>query len=143
MIAYVDASALVTLFVEEAGSPITRGQVEQADAVATSRVAYVEVSAALARRYAERKLTRRELARLRTRLDETWPSLGVVEVDEHAAGTLAVKYRLRALDAIHLAAALEIRAHARDVPVVFCSFDDRQSRAARRAGFAVKPATAT
>lgn len=46
------------------------------------------------------------------------------------AGALAERHDLRAYDAIQLAAALELRRSG--IEVAFASFDDRQSRAARR-----------
>lgn len=43
---YLDTSALVKLYVEEAGSSVVRKSVEDADTAATSIVAFVEARAA-------------------------------------------------------------------------------------------------
>ena len=39
---YLDASALVKLYVDEEGSPLVRGAVERAGVVSTSAITYVE-----------------------------------------------------------------------------------------------------
>jgi len=49
MILYLDTSALVKVYVEEEGSPLVQGLIAGASLVATSRIAYAEARAALAR----------------------------------------------------------------------------------------------
>jgi uncharacterized protein with PIN domain len=59
VILYLDTSALVKLYVREAGTSETRARVGEASLVATSRVAYPEARAALARRQREAAITQR------------------------------------------------------------------------------------
>jgi uncharacterized protein len=49
LIAYLDTSSLVKLYVEEEGSALIRQLVERTELVATSVLAYPEARAALAR----------------------------------------------------------------------------------------------
>jgi predicted nucleic acid-binding protein len=70
---------------------------------------------------------------------EGWASADFIEVDEGLADhavTLAVEHRLRALDALHLAAALTL---VEDNPV-FATWDRRLHEAARAEGLATLPA---
>jgi uncharacterized protein with PIN domain len=56
MILYLDTSALVKLYVEEPGSRAVRALLERAQVVSTSRVAYVEMWAGLARKLRQGEL---------------------------------------------------------------------------------------
>jgi uncharacterized protein with PIN domain len=51
LILYLDTSALVKLYVDEDGTLRARRGVGDAEVVSTSEIAYVELRAALARRY--------------------------------------------------------------------------------------------
>jgi predicted nucleic acid-binding protein len=108
---YLDTSALVKLYVDEADSRDTRTRVASADAVATSRVAYPEARAAFARRQREGGITKPALARVRAALDRDLERFVVVELSAKVArraGELAERRQLRGFDAIHLASALEL-----------------------------------
>ena len=142
MILYLDSSALVKLFIAEQGSPSVHAWVARADSVATSRIAYAEACAAFARRYAERRLSRKEFAAARAALSAQWPTFAAVEIDEFKAGELAITHNLRGFDAVHLVAALEIRKAVSAVPLLFCSYDQRQMVAARAEGLPIAEGTA-
>ena len=138
MIVYLDTSALVKLFFLEAGSEIVIDLVKMADSAVTSQVAYAESCSALARRRRDKRLTEEEFQKAKKNLDDLWPQMDTVLIDEIHAGELAIKHVIRGFDAIHLAAALEIRiSAAKDTKVVFCSFDDCQNVAALAETFAV------
>lgn len=136
MIAYLDTSALVKLYVEEAGSGDVRGAVSVAQAVATSRVAYPEARAALARRHREGALSEEELRRCAAALDDDLDALVIVELTAPVAmraGDLAEQRALRGFDGVHLASALELRRLAGERPSFWC-YDDRLEAAARLEG---------
>ena len=138
MILYVDTSALVKLYVEEAGSSGVVTLVERAEAVATVLITYAEARAAFARHQREGGISRAELRRAVRELDREWRTFNVIALSDsivHSAGTLAERHALRGYDAVQLAAALELRAGGG--PVEFCAFDDRLHRAARRERFVV------
>jgi len=100
--------------------------------VATSRVAYPEARAALARRQREAAITRAALARAVAALDRDLARFVVVELSAKVAkraGDLAERRALQGFDAIHLASALEMEELTGAVPS-FCCFDDRLREAA-------------
>lgn len=123
-IAYVDASALVKLVVVEAESAQMLRWYVDSERVVTSRVGIVE--------------TRRAAARHRHVDDELralLASVDVIELDQRVSdravsvGPIA----LRALDAIHLATALELGESLQ----AFVTYDDRVAEAARMVGLPV------
>lgn len=140
MILYLDTSALVKLFVQEAHSAQVRGAVSRSTAVVTHLIAYTEACSAFARLAAERADT--GLAgRLRRALDMYWPEWQAVTVDEllvRRAADLAVRHRLRGYDSVHLAAAEAVyRAAGEPAGFVFAAFDASLGRAATAEGLAL------
>lgn len=141
MILYLDTSALVKLYVREAGTAQVRSASEKAEAIATSAVAYAEARAAFARLLRERPASRTLHRRRVTRLDEDWSQYLVVELMPavaHRSGELAETHGLRGFDAIHLASALWLQS-AYSGEVVFMAFDTRLAAAASAATLPVFP----
>lgn len=139
MTAYFDTSALAKLLRPEPGGELVRAAAIEADLRATSTISYPELCATMAgwdprpgapgMRAAGREL------------DLFWPSLATLEVSESTArhaGELALRHRLRGMDAIHLASALEL---AGDAPktLSFVSWDRAQREAARKEGLTIVP----
>jgi uncharacterized protein len=137
MILYCDASALGKLYVEEAHSAAVRKWTDDAETTATSEVAYVEVVSGLSRRGREGTLTARDTRAAIDQWSEAWPALAHLPVDTQLAGSLATRHPLRALDAIHVAAALALRQAMPEAALAFASFDARQVAAARAEGLTV------
>jgi len=140
VILYVDTSALVKVYVEEDGTLGVLARVDHAEAVATALITYAEARAALARHRREGGLTGPDLRRAVRELDRDWRTYNVVDLSDalvHSAGALAERHALRGYDAVHLAAALELRAVGG--PVEFCAFDGRLNRAARREHLVLTP----
>ena len=138
MILYLDASALVKLYVEEAGTPVVVGRVQHAEAVATALVTYAEARAALARHQREGALSAADLRRAVRELDREWGAYNIIDLTDslvRSAGALAERHALRGYDAVQLAAALDLRASGGTVE--FCAFDTRLNHAARRERLAV------
>jgi predicted nucleic acid-binding protein len=125
---YTDASALVKLIRAEPETPALRTFLTGADLVSCELV-LAEVPRAIRRAAAGDP--RLPLDRLIARAGETLDALALLPLDRGllaAAGALA-EPALRALDAIHVAAAADAS------PVeAFVSYDERQSAAARLAG---------
>jgi predicted nucleic acid-binding protein len=125
---YTDASALVKLIRAEPETPALRTFLTGADLVSCELV-LAEVPRAIRRAAAGDP--RIPLDRLIARAGETLDALALLPLDRGllaAAGALA-EPALRALDAIHVAAAADAS------PVeAFVSYDERQSAAARLAG---------
>lgn len=120
------------LYVREAGTEEARSRLDAATMVSTSRVAYPEARAALARRQREAAITRAALARAVAALDRDLVRFVVVELSAKVAkraGDLAERRALPGFDAIHLASALEVEELTGVVPAFLC-FDDRLREAA-------------
>jgi predicted nucleic acid-binding protein len=106
---------------------------KSSDAIVCVSTGYVEGRAAIARR-----VRRRFVAKARGLLDDCWEQLQAVTLDDPLIGLaaqVADAYRLKALDAIHLAAAVQTGGG-----LTFVSWDDELATAARHAGFATAPA---
>ena len=111
MIAYFDSSAAVPLFVEEHGSEVCRRIWATADTVVTTRLLYVETSAALTRAERLGRLTPAAHDVALAGLDEIWPQFDVVEVAQELirqAAQLSREQNLRGFDAVHCAAGLSV-----------------------------------
>jgi uncharacterized protein len=125
---YADASALVKLVREEPESPTLRAFLADADLV-SSELVLTEVPRAIRRAAAHDP--RLPLDVLIERAGETLDAIALLPVDRgllEVAGAL-VEPALRALDAIHVAAAVDLS------PLdAFVSYDERQAAAARLAG---------
>jgi predicted nucleic acid-binding protein len=139
-ILYLDSSALVKLYVDETGSKDVRRWVAHAPVATTSRVAHVEVAAAVARRVREQLMADDAANGLRAVWERDMERrLAVIDLSAtiaaHAA-LLAEDYPLRGMDAIHLASALWIKGSIGS-PVTFAVWDVRLGEAARHAGLDV------
>ena len=125
---YLDASALVKLVREEPESSALRAYLDEADLV-SSELTLTEVPRAIRRAAAHEPALPADLLIKRTA--ELLEAVALLPLDRPllaAAGALA-EPALRALDAIHVAAAIDL------APVdAFVSYDERQSAAARLAG---------
>jgi predicted nucleic acid-binding protein len=126
---YLDASALVKRYVDEAGSAAVVPAMNLADTCSICRIGFVETIRAVARGGEPEDLERAE---------RDWDGFHIIEVDrivtEHAA-RLSVETGLRTLDALHLAAALTLPAES----VTFATWDVRLHRAARKHGLRTLP----
>jgi uncharacterized protein len=125
---YLDASALVKLVRDEPDSAGLRAYLKDAGLV-SSELALTEVPRAIRRAAARDPALPAEL--LVERTAELLEAVALLPLDRPllaAAGALA-EPALRALDAIHVAAAIHL------APIdAFVSYDERQSAAARLAG---------
>ena len=127
-LAYVDASAMVRLVVDELESPALLRWYVEAERLVTSRVGAVETTRAALRR--DHDPARRE--RVLTDVE-------VYELDREISNVAAAlgPPQLRTLDAIHIATALALGPELD----AFVTYDDRMAEAARAVGLpVVRPA---
>ena len=132
MILYLDTSALTKLYVSEPGTGAVKEWVNEAKAVSTSRVAYVEARAGIARKYREGEFSVGEYRSVLKDLEKDWRDYLVVEVSEEVAtlgGDLTDKHPLRGFDAIHLASALTLKTRLGSM-ITFSSSDHKLEDAA-------------
>jgi predicted nucleic acid-binding protein len=139
VIGYLDTSALIKLFLRDEDDAATvRDVIAAMDVLYASRIAQVEGRAALAAALRAGRITARGHATAKRDLDRAIGSLRIIEVRPglaRAAGDVAERFALRALDAVHLASALALGGH--DTVVV--TWDRTLALAARTARLAVAP----
>jgi len=136
VILYLDASALVKLYVDEEAAGQVRQGVRDAEIIATCEIAYVEVRAALARRHREGALLPVDYRRAVRNLRADWPRLFLITVNSQlvlSAGDIAEQHHLRAYDAVHLASGVACQAQTRE-SVTFACWDRSLAEAAAKAG---------
>lgn len=127
-LAYVDASALVKLILDEVDAGAMRRWYVEADRIACSVIGAIETRRAVAR-----KVERSE------RVDLVLRSVVTLEVDAVVTATASrvMPIGLRTLDAIHIATALALGSELD----AFVTYDDRLADAARAVGLpVVRPA---
>lgn len=131
MTTYVDSSALLKLYVDEADSDVAEQLMAADPVLVTSWITMVEV-----RRNLARVVAPHHLAELRRRFERDLDQLALVSVDQvvcEAAADIGEHLGVRSLDAIHLACARRLQ-----IPgLSFLTFDLRQAQAARTLGFTV------
>jgi predicted nucleic acid-binding protein len=136
---YFDTSALIKHLVEEAGANKVTALMVAEPRLATSRVAYVEVHAALARMLREGLLTHLAHQRLADSFDLDW--LAYIRVDV-VDGLLSLvrelvrRHPLRGFDAVHLASAIIVGSELGE-PVQFVASDHRLLAAAKGEGLPI------
>lgn len=128
---YVDSSALLKRYMDEADSDAADALLRADEALLTARHTIVEV-----RRNLARLLSGRDLVAARTAFADDLSSFSVIELDQvtcDSAASIAEELGVRTLDALHLAAAQRIA----EPGVGFLTFDLRQAQAARALGLQV------
>jgi predicted nucleic acid-binding protein len=136
MILYLETTNLVKLYVQEKDSGDVAKLVSEAEAVATSIIAYAEARAAFARKLREKGISDEDHTRIKNDLDRDWENIFIIKLTDavvRSAGDLAEKRSLRGSDALHLASALELR-KAVPLPVLFSSSDARLRESAKEEG---------
>jgi predicted nucleic acid-binding protein len=127
---YLDASALVKRYVDEAGSEAVVPAMNVAETCSICRVGFVVTVRAVARGGRPQEVERAE---------RDWIGLHVIEADRivtERAARLSIETGLRSLDALHLAAALTLPTES----VIFATWDIRLHRAAHEQGLRTLPA---
>jgi len=89
LILYLDTSSLVKLYIAEIHSDLVRRWVEEAEIIATCRVAYPEMISALNRRFRTDDLAKKDYDLLVKNFANEWRHFVAIDFDEIAAGHLA------------------------------------------------------
>ena len=138
---YFDTSALTKALVEESGTDTIRALLESIErhAAYVSAVQQVELRSAIVMRLSRRELTDERADQAFQAIDALLLMMRVVPVSEailsDASETIR-DTRLRALDAIQLATALDIR-RVTDSPLTFVAADRRLLEAAQASGLSI------
>jgi predicted nucleic acid-binding protein len=131
----------VKAFLAEEGREEVLRSLADASASATSRLSYVECRAAFARLRRAAQLTAGDERAASRALEDRWPVLAIVDLDDGLARDAAALLRehpLRSSDAIHLASAVALATGSpRDT--AFACFDAKLWNVASRLGFHMVP----
>ena len=142
MILYLDTSALVKVYVTEPFREPVVSAMQEAEAVASHSLAYVEAHAAFARALSDGRLTegQHEAVKQEFRADwENYLQVGTSPLLIQRAADLAEAFHLRAYDSLHLAAAAVLHARSGEA-VLFACFDRKLNHAAAVLGLSpLKP----
>ncbi|MEH3078158.1 MAG: type II toxin-antitoxin system VapC family toxin [Quadrisphaera sp.] len=136
---YFDSSALVKLLVEEDGSDIAADLWDGCDLAVASRLAHVEVAAALAAARRAHRLTAGAFEQAQQLWSAFWPSVSPVELTAATSATaarIAAEHALRGADAVHLASLAAVG----EDHCVMAVWDARLHAAAQTIGFRTAPA---
>ena len=136
MILFCDTSALIKLYIAEAGSDELKARVQEAEAVAVCRIAWAEAFAALSRRAREVSEDAWPIEQAKAALAADWPHFVVLDIKQplvERAGEYADTFALRGYDSVQLAAAFEAGRISQS-PIFFACFDTRLNKAARLLG---------
>lgn len=137
MIYYLDTSALVKRYYAEKGSPWVHRLFQSQNILVTSKVAYAELMAALARKRREKELKEADFGQAVASFQQEWREFVVVEVTEAVFAdllSLVKRHPLRGFDAIHLCTALWFGKRIK-AAVTFVAADHNLLEAAEAEGF--------
>jgi predicted nucleic acid-binding protein len=141
---YLDSSALIKHYVQEAGSGGIKARIEAeqgATQVFTSVLTYAEVQRVLARKKRDKELRAREFTRARKKFDADW-LFGLTSIELKSdvlvyIKSLVERFALKASDIVQLASALWVRDSARlgaisaSAELVVATSDKQLARAAK------------
>ena len=136
------ARVSAVLYLQQAHSEEVRRLVIHSTAIAVSRITWVEMLSALARRQREHAADTDILDQARARQSEDWPTYVKLDVSQsvlNTAGTFAGNFALRAHDSVQLASAVALAASVEGVG--FSCFDLRLNSAAQALGLLLAPST--
>ena len=128
---FLDSSAFAKRFVDEAGSDKVEETCAEASELGLSVICVPEIISALNRRRRERSLTAAQYDKAKQQLLDDVRDADIVNLTASVIGSaigILETSPVRAMDALHVACAVEWGAE------LFASSDDRQLKAARRAG---------
>ena len=136
---YFDSSALIKRYHLEKGSDLVAHIVARHKPHATTRLTYIEVHAAFARRKREKQLSAADYSKIVRDFETDFEAVGRIEVRAEivsAAKDLSIQHGLKTLDSIHLASALRFGKQI-GKPIMFVSTDRQLLKAAHAAGLRI------
>lgn len=130
---YLDSNAIAKIYLtDEQDREVVFKLLEAYETVATCAITYAEVTGLLARAFHSGRLSEEEYGESLSHFTQEWNLLEVqqvgLELSQIAAQVMKSQPGLRAMDALHLAAALALR---QSVSLRFVTFDTRLEGAAK------------
>jgi predicted nucleic acid-binding protein len=136
LIVYWDTSALIKLYIREAGTPDVDQLLQGVDVSGTAVICQVEISAALAKLVRMKSLRRKPAQLAWQRFLRDWSTLTHIQLTQPLltqASTLTWDHGLRGYDAIHLAAAFTWQSLLGET-VTFATYDQHLWHTAQNLG---------
>jgi len=128
---FFDSSSFAKRYIEESGSQRVDDICQDASELSLSVICIPEIISAMNRRVRERSLSQKDYHMIKRALSEDVRDILIINLTDEVIATstrLLEKYSLRAMDALHIACALEWGAE------LFVSSDKKQIHAAGQAG---------
>jgi predicted nucleic acid-binding protein len=138
---YLDSSAIVKIYIAEAGSKEVSNWISDARMVSTSLISRAEVSAAIARATRMNVFNNQEGRRAIQAFQKDWFDfirLPILEATVAKADELAWQYYLRGYDAVHLAVTLLWQETIGEI-VTLATFDQELQKASIQSGLSILP----
>lgn len=140
MIVYLDTSAVARFYLPEPYREEMLRFLVEASALVTHSFTQVEMASALAKARREQRFDDESLKAARDKFARDWPQFDRVMPDDATAvdaARLIERFVLRAMDALHLAAAERVRRAIAPGAFAFLSFNVQQNVAARALGMTI------
>ena len=131
---YLDSSALVKRYIEEAGSDTVESLLANADVVVVSRLAYPETLSAITSRHRAGDISDDDFKKIKQQFKSDWQVLTIVEIRNDSLqfiDRIIEKYALRGADSIHLSSVIWLK-QAMKTEVVFVASDTALLSAAKQ-----------
>lgn len=131
---YFDANAIVKGYVSERGSECVAQIFSTASQVFTCKIAFAEVMATLRKKRDELPSLGSQIHQLADQFAQDWESIAAIDLSTEVLNVVrgqAFRHSLKALDLLHLSAAVFLR-QMTGIPVVFVCSDQTLLVAARR-----------
>jgi len=141
MILYLDTSALVKRYIQEASTDEVIALLEGAGSVGSASLTKVEMAAAFEKTVRQGWVKRKIAMQAWQDFLDHWPSFTRLNTSSGTidrASALAWEYGLRGYDAMHLACAL-LWKETLETPITMATFDRDLWQASKKAGLAVWP----
>ena len=133
---FFDSSSLAKRYIKEEKSEQVDRLFLESDSVVVSSICLPEIVSALARLRREKKLNGAQYNQCKKSVVEDFAAFQICQLSPEVIKTsisLLEHAELRAMDALHVACALEAKAP------LFVSSDERQNRAAKKFGLTINP----
>jgi len=129
---YLDSSALVKRYTEEAGTDFVKSILTTDGLITTSNLTYPEILSALMRKVRSGEIEKKTFNGIVDKFDKDWDHILVLDFHNDLlpiVKTLIEKHPLKAADAIHLSSALWLKLSSK-VDVTFVASDSNLLKAA-------------
>jgi predicted nucleic acid-binding protein len=129
---YLDSSALVKRYTEEAGTDFVKSILATSGLITTSKLTYPEILSALMRKVRSGEIEKKTFNGIVDKFDKDWDHILVLDFHNDLlpiVKTLIEKHPLKAADAIHLSSALWLKLFSK-ADVTFVASDSNLLKAA-------------